>query len=256
MLRIIEKGTGVLFGAALIVFLLLSSVDMNCFKESFFAEQYKELHTAQSLGLSQEDLMRSTTTLLDYLKGERDDIDVLIRLNGEEVMAFNERESAHMVDVRDLYQNAMTVRTAALAVWIACVCYALWRKRSRFLALLSEGLLSVSLLFVLLLALLGIWILADFTGFWTTFHHLFFDNDLWLLNPQRDLMINLFPESFFLHLVTKIVLWFLAFYLPCLIIALFNQKPRLQMKYFPGTLAKGKPAEIKGSDEEKTKRKN
>ena len=33
----------------LIVFLLLSSIDMNCFNVTFFEEQYRELNTAESL---------------------------------------------------------------------------------------------------------------------------------------------------------------------------------------------------------------
>lgn len=60
--------------------------------------------------------------------------------------------------------------------------------------------------------------MADFNGFWTTFHQLFFTNDLWLLNPATDLMINLFPEAFFSHLVIRILLWFL-----CLLSALSDR---------------------------------
>ena len=29
------------------------------------------------------------------------------------------------------------------------------------------------------------------------FHHLFFDNDLWILDPAKDNLINLLPEGFF-----------------------------------------------------------
>ena len=88
------------------------------------------------------------------------------------------------------------------------------------------------------LILLGIWILADFTGFWTTFHQLFFTNDLWLLNPATDLMINLFPEAFFSHLVIRILLWFLAFYLPCLIVAFYNRRQSIQMFFFPQSVGR------------------
>ena len=84
----------------------------------------------------------------------------------------------------------------------------------------------------------AIWILADFTGFWTTFHQLFFTNDLWLLNPATDRMINLFPEAFFSHLVIRILLWFLAFYLPCLIVAFYNRRQSIQMFFFPQSVGR------------------
>jgi integral membrane protein (TIGR01906 family) len=54
---------------------------------------------------------------------------------------------------------------------------------------------------------IAIWALADFNQFWTNFHLLFFDNDLWLLDPNTSIMINLFPGSFFFDLVTRIIAW-------------------------------------------------
>ena len=46
MKKTAETLTGILFGLSLIVFLLLSSIDMNCFNVTFFEEQYRELNTA------------------------------------------------------------------------------------------------------------------------------------------------------------------------------------------------------------------
>ena len=116
MKKTAETLTGILFGLSLIVFLLLSSIDMNCFNVTFFEEQYRELNTAESLQMPQEDLMKATTTLLDYLRGDVDSIEVDVRINGVPQEAFNDREKAHMVDVRALYQHAMIVRWGALGV--------------------------------------------------------------------------------------------------------------------------------------------
>ena len=229
---------GIVSACSLIAFLLLSSVDMNCFNTGFFSEQYRDLHTAEQLGMSGSDLMKATTTLLDYLRGDVESIDVYVTIDGVRQEAFNARERAHMVDVRTLYQNAMAVRWIALGVWVASVAALILLRKKAFLDDLSRGFLFVSFLFVLFLVLLGIWILADFTGFWTTFHQLFFTNDLWLLNPATDLMINLFPEAFLSHLVIRILLWFLAFYLPCLIVAFYNRRQSIQMFFFPQSVGR------------------
>ena len=101
---------GIVSACSLIAFLLLSSVDMNCFNTGFFSEQYRDLHTAEQLGMSGSDLMKATTTLLDYLRGDVESIDVSVTIDGVSQVAFNARECAHMVDVRTLYQNAMAVR--------------------------------------------------------------------------------------------------------------------------------------------------
>ena len=92
MKKTAETLTGILFGLSLIVFLLLSSIDMNCFNVTFFEEQYRELNTAESLQMPQEDLMKATTTLLDYLRGDVDSIEVDVRINGVTQEAFNDRE--------------------------------------------------------------------------------------------------------------------------------------------------------------------
>ena len=37
------------------------------------------------------------------------------------------------------------------------------------------------------------------------FHYLFFDNDLFLLDPNTSIMINMFPSAFFMHMVFMII---------------------------------------------------
>ena len=39
--------------------------------------------------------------------------------------------------------------------------------------------------------------MSDFTLLFTRFHHLFFDNDLWILNPMEDNLINVMQEDVF-----------------------------------------------------------
>lgn len=40
------------------------------------------------------------------------------------------------------------------------------------------------------------------------FHHIFFNNDLWLLDPATDLLINIVPEPFFVDTASYIALVF------------------------------------------------
>ena len=138
---------GIVSACSLIAFLLLSSVDMNCFNTGFFSEQYRDLHTAEQLGMSGSDLMKATTTLLDYLRGDVESIDVSVTIDGVSQEAFNARERAHMVDVRTLYQNAMAVRWIALGVWVASVAALILLRKKAFLDDLSRGFLFVSFLF-------------------------------------------------------------------------------------------------------------
>lgn len=40
---------------------------------------------------------------------------------------------------------------------------------------------------------------VNFDQFFITFHGLFFNNDTWIFNPATDPIINVLPETFFLH---------------------------------------------------------
>src|SRR5205814_239283 len=49
----------------------------------------------------------------------------------------------------------------------------------------------------LLVGLLAAGSLIDFDRLFLTFHFLSFSNNLWILDPARDRLIQLFPEGFF-----------------------------------------------------------
>ena len=49
---------------------------------------------------------------------------------------------------------------------------------------------------------------TDFTKWFTVFHHIFFDNDLWILNPATDRLINIVPEPFFIDTALNIAVIF------------------------------------------------
>ena len=103
-----------LAGLALFLSLLLTSIDLLCFNRSFFRWQYSLNHTAESIGISEDGLMNATNALLDYMQDKRDDIIVVEKVNGNEREIFDERETLHMVDVKNLYLNAMKTRTILL----------------------------------------------------------------------------------------------------------------------------------------------
>ena len=47
----------------------------------------------------------------------------------------------------------------------------------------------------------------DFNGCFIVFHELFFNNDLWILDPAEDLIINILVEPFFADMALKIALY-------------------------------------------------
>lgn len=58
-----------------------------------------------------------------------------------------------------------------------------------------------------------VYAVIDFSRFWVLFHEIFFTNDLWLLDPNVSVMINMFPEEFFNGMVMRIILTFILCFL-------------------------------------------
>lgn len=192
-----------------IVGLLLTSVDYNCFNLNFYRQEYEKLNTAETIGMSQDDLIRSTSVLLDYTRDKRSDMTVHATVKGVEREVFNERETAHMVDVKNLYLNAMTARNLFLIAETAMIIILIAVKKMN-MTVFWETFKTAALAFFFVMAFFMLFALVDFDSFWRSFHEIFFTNDLWLLDPRVDIMIMMVPLEFFYDLVMRIVLLFAA----------------------------------------------
>lgn len=189
----------------ILVGILLTVVFTVCFDHSFYEQEYKANGQAEKIGMSQEDLMKSTDALLDYLQGKKDDIKVEAMMNGHNVEVFNERETLHMADVKELLDNAVKARDILLwggaAILAAVIASAKWEKLSVLKDAYKYSVAAIGAF----IAVLGCWAAVDFYDFWVDFHYLFFDNTLFFLDPNTSIMINMFPENFFFDLVFRII---------------------------------------------------
>lgn len=195
-----------------ILVILISSIDFHAFNRSFYDSEYKEMETAHDIGMTQSDLMKSTNTLLDYLQDDRDDIKVRVPIKGNKEEVFNVKEEMHMIDVKNLYQNVLSLRLISFGLLILSLSWLFIRLKKKAWDTLAYRFIQVSIAFVIILVGLGIVALCDFTMFWTAFHQIFFTNDLWILNPATDIMINMFPQDFFFHMVMRITITFVLIY--------------------------------------------
>lgn len=212
---------------SMIIVLLITSVDICAFRKSFYAKEYQKLNTANEMRMEENGLLESTYALLDYLKGNRDDIIVHTKVNGIEREVFNERETLHMFDVKNLYVNVMNVRNILFVFSIISLFYLVWKRKKASVWYLAEMFPKVSLFIGLFFLVLSFWASVDFTDFWISFHELFFTNDLWLLNPMTDLMIQMFPETFFFDMVIQIIIVFFSAFSILLVFSFLVRKNKI-----------------------------
>ncbi len=161
--------------------------------------------------MSQEDLDKSTDVLLGYLKDKYSSLDIEAKVEGITRQVFNDREKAHMVDVKDLYQNALTVRNICFIVYLLTFIYVCFSGNVKYLFSSYKKSLCI---FGFIIGFILLFCLIDFDGFWTNFHHIFFpSNDLWLLDPRTDILIMMVPSQFFFDLCISIIVSILVFLL-------------------------------------------
>lgn len=195
-----------LAGAGLLVFWIVFCIQSVVFNHGFYQDLYRRIDLAHRENLKEEDLENAIYTMTDYVEGKREDLLVNVTWKGSEQQAFNEKETAHMEDVRALWQHAKTAMIAGIISFVLLVLLLYWKTGSDCIGYLCRGLLQAMACFAVILVFFGFWALIDFTGFWIQFHHIFFSNQLWLLDPATDFMIVICPEEMFSSMIGAIVL--------------------------------------------------
>ncbi|WP_374048096.1 TIGR01906 family membrane protein [Clostridium sp. MB40-C1] len=99
----------------------------------------------------------------------------------------------HFQDVKNIFNKIDYLLFASIII-IFSYLYFIKNKNYKFLKWSYNTLLFVHLLLILLF-------LFDFNKSFNTFHQLFFRNDYWILDPNIDPVINIMPETFFLHCI-------------------------------------------------------
>lgn len=186
--------------------IMITSILGLSFRRAYYAHMYHRLDTAETIGITQDELGEATSVLLDYIKGERDTLEMEVTINGRSVQMFNQREKDHMVDVKNLYQCVLIFQRVCMIFISILLLISLGLGDYLDLKLNRECMRNALSMIAVLVAVLGFYALIDFNGFWIQFHELVFSNDLWLLDPSRDRLIMMVPEPFFKGLVHRIIL--------------------------------------------------
>ena len=146
--------------------------------------------------------------LCQYLDGKTAVTQIKNAETGEGVNAFSDKENAHLQDVRGIVRFLKAARYVGggLVIGALALLYFLQkRERPRMLAHAVRGFSHSALFLLLFASALAVWGLVNFDGLFVTFHKVAFTNDLWLLNPNTDVLLTLMPLPFFTWYVVEIL---------------------------------------------------
>jgi integral membrane protein (TIGR01906 family) len=153
--------------------------------------------TPTTTGIPREELLRASGELRDYFNsGDGEPIFVRVQKDGEPVSLFNRRETAHLQDVRTLFQASFRVEEATVIFALAYVVTVFLWAREGSLRILATQIVISGLLGLAVIGIVGAVAVTGFDQSFDWFHRIAFDNDLWKLDPTRDHLIQMFPEDF------------------------------------------------------------
>ena len=200
----IQWAAGIILAFSVIIILLISSFETAMYSDfGVYEREYEKYDVLDDLGMTIEDTMHVTREMMAYLRGDRDVLSVETTVEGRQQDFFNEQDRFHMAEVRNLFIGGLDLRLGACAAAVLCIIILIflradWRKivpRSYWIVLAVIGVL---------LTVFAAAAVIDFNAVFVGFHHIFFDNDLWLFDPAEDYMIRMLPEGLFADMVVRI----------------------------------------------------
>lgn len=198
-----KKSLMILLHAFTMISLLFLSIRLLGLELFFFRWFYAQNNTAAQMGMSYSDLIQATQQLLKYMLDQATTIQSEVVVHGQKVLMFNQREIDHMVDVLYLIRAMRIV----MIVSFLTTSMVYWTQRTKlaFKASLKHSYTTALGLLGGLMSALSVYAWLDFESFWIFFHLILFRNDLWLLDPRTDRLINMVPLNFFMILVFAVI---------------------------------------------------
>lgn len=196
-----------LLALGLLIFILCAAftvVQLTAAETAWFEQEFSELSLAEDMGMTLGDLGASVRTLVDYMNGRTETIDLLVTVNGQQIRMFNlDIEIIHMGEVRDLWQWFMGARNVGLLLGLVLCLLGVILDGKDALRNACLGYFWALGLFLVVVAFAGTWAAISFDSFWTAFHRLIFPNsENWLL-PADSRMIQMLPSELFRDLVMR-----------------------------------------------------
>lgn len=203
-MKLLHHTIGILCAFALMITLLITSVEaVTYWTPGFYEKEYAKYNVTESVRMEMDDLLDVTHEMMAYLRGDREDLHVPTIVDGQPREFFNEREIAHMEDVRGLFLAAINIRRACLIGMVLGIAL-LFALKADVKRVLPKTVCAGTLLFFGILSALALIISTNFSKYFVIFHKIFFSNDLWILDPSTDLLINIVPEPFFVDTAARI----------------------------------------------------
>ena len=130
-MKLLHNVLGILCGFALMIILLITSIEaVTYWTPGYYEKEYAKYGVLNDVHMEMDDLLDVTDEMMAYLRGSREDLHVPTIVDGQPREFFNDREIAHMEDVRGLFLGGLALRRISLGLIVACVILLLLDRKS------------------------------------------------------------------------------------------------------------------------------
>ena len=185
-----------LFILCLPILLLTASIGWGVNSQWLYKYGFEKYNVSQTTGLAQSELEKAATGLISYFNSGDEYISLTVIKDSRPFELFNQREVAHLRDVKGLIRLDYWVLLGTLIYTLSYAGVSLFWRRGRYWRRLGWGVITGSGITLALMLALGLGILLNFDQLFWQFHLISFSNELWQLDPSRDYLIMLFPQGF------------------------------------------------------------
>ena len=192
----VRRFAALLFIIAIPVALITTNIRVAANEPRLYEYAADHYDTPATTGIARSELLRASGELRDYFNNDTDTIFIRVQKDGSPISLFNPRETAHLRDVKTLFQASFRVQEAAVLFALAyIVAVFIWAREGSMRTLAKQTALS-GLISAAVIGAVGVVAVSGFDQAFEQFHLIAFDNDFWRLNPNRDHLIQMFPEAF------------------------------------------------------------
>ncbi len=204
----------IFIGLLLFVFILISVVEVYTFNHDYYLSEFEKYDVYEDVDLGREGVDYASGEIISYLKNDRNDLNVIY----EGIDVFNQREISHMVDVKRIFTVLKYAKIFSVLLGILMIVL------DKSVKTVVWSLIYTGMHSLIMMGTVIVLAINDFTSAFIKFHEMFFSNELWLLNPVTDRLIQMLPEGFFLDMALSIGITHLSITLTLAIIAVYNLK--------------------------------
>ena len=199
----IEHAVTILLAVLMFSAILLLSVFYWATNAGYYQQAQMRNQVNEVVGLPQTKINIINDHIIDYLKLKTDDLQLNLNHDQRTIEVFNDKELEHMRDVRQLFIYGYIFLGISVAVLAAVLIITFYKRALKYFRRIT--VITPLILVIISIIVIAV-VLVDFNYWFTIFHQISFTNELWLLDPQQDILIQIMPLDFFSGIFIRIII--------------------------------------------------